>query len=530
MNDSSKRGLYLLIDTLGFGLLWFADLSYVQGFDGAAGYEALSPQVSKALGIVVLAVLLRRSSRLPATFFWVALAIQPVIWAQSLVPSGAPLLIPTVLIHGGRGVSAAVFTLLFSQLLSARAPRESHLAIIASFALAHLLATLLLLNDLIDRELLRVVALALALVLLIISVMGQKGLASWREFTMSLGRKSQASAGDRTRLLVDQEGIAGIVMWAVLICYVVVIPFLFGVFQQISSIKGLNGGLFDFIAEFAALLVLLALLVFSWLGLKFSLERLFIVIMPVLVTGLLLSPLLWDNEPFSSNILVKISLVVVFAALWPWLAQRAHARPERVFANFGVVMGPLVAMIALGQLVGRAALTAIDMDFKAMTLISLGVLWVFTIFSIIVMTFFLRNRATGAKASRSAGQTNSATAAATGITFASRRVSAWEVAPALDLVDDDGAEQQAKQAEQRTLSTEAKVACFGHAFKLSSREIEILTMFASGRSARYISGALVISELTVKTHLRHIYAKADIHNRQDLLDLIDRHGDSQALL
>ena len=32
---------------------------------------------------------------------------------------------------------------------------------------------------------------------------------------------------------------------------------------------------------------------------------------------------------------------------------------------------------------------------------------------------------------------------------------------------------------------------------------------------------LVLSENTVKTHLRHIYTKCNLHNRQDLLDAIE---------
>ena len=41
-----------------------------------------------------------------------------------------------------------------------------------------------------------------------------------------------------------------------------------------------------------------------------------------------------------------------------------------------------------------------------------------------------------------------------------------------------------------------------------------------GRSRPYIAETLYLSENTVRTHSRRIYAKLDIHNRQELLDLV----------
>lgn len=57
-------------------------------------------------------------------------------------------------------------------------------------------------------------------------------------------------------------------------------------------------------------------------------------------------------------------------------------------------------------------------------------------------------------------------------------------------------------------------------FGLSARELEIMALFAQGRSANWIAEHLVISKNTVRTHLRAVYAKLDIHTRQELLDFI----------
>ena len=43
---------------------------------------------------------------------------------------------------------------------------------------------------------------------------------------------------------------------------------------------------------------------------------------------------------------------------------------------------------------------------------------------------------------------------------------------------------------------------------------------ARGRSGAYIAEHLVISQNTVKTHVKHIYAKLDAHSQQDVVDLV----------
>lgn len=56
----------------------------------------------------------------------------------------------------------------------------------------------------------------------------------------------------------------------------------------------------------------------------------------------------------------------------------------------------------------------------------------------------------------------------------------------------------------------------GEAYGLSKREIEVLTLLAWGKSAKRIEEMLVLSPNTVKTHVRHIYAKLGIHSRAEL--------------
>lgn len=56
---------------------------------------------------------------------------------------------------------------------------------------------------------------------------------------------------------------------------------------------------------------------------------------------------------------------------------------------------------------------------------------------------------------------------------------------------------------------------------LSPRETEILAMYITGRSATFIADSTFVSPNTVRTHIKHIYAKTNVHSRQELITKID---------
>jgi DNA-binding CsgD family transcriptional regulator len=56
---------------------------------------------------------------------------------------------------------------------------------------------------------------------------------------------------------------------------------------------------------------------------------------------------------------------------------------------------------------------------------------------------------------------------------------------------------------------------------LTAREIDVLLLLAEGRNVPYIAERFVVSENTVKSHVRHIYEKCDFHDRQELLDALE---------
>lgn len=57
-------------------------------------------------------------------------------------------------------------------------------------------------------------------------------------------------------------------------------------------------------------------------------------------------------------------------------------------------------------------------------------------------------------------------------------------------------------------------------YGLSPRETEVFILLAQGRTRAFIQEELVLSGSTVKTHVSHIYAKMDVHDRQEMMNLI----------
>lgn len=58
-------------------------------------------------------------------------------------------------------------------------------------------------------------------------------------------------------------------------------------------------------------------------------------------------------------------------------------------------------------------------------------------------------------------------------------------------------------------------------FVLSARESEVLVLLSRGRDRQYIHRKLGISPSTVRTHTYNLYRKLDVHDQQELIDMVE---------
>lgn len=76
--------------------------------------------------------------------------------------------------------------------------------------------------------------------------------------------------------------------------------------------------------------------------------------------------------------------------------------------------------------------------------------------------------------------------------------------------------------EASRVTLEQACSAIANRASLTPREVrEVFEMLARGRDSFYIQERLTVSRNTVKAHVKHIYAKLDIHTHQELLDIVE---------
>lgn len=82
--------------------------------------------------------------------------------------------------------------------------------------------------------------------------------------------------------------------------------------------------------------------------------------------------------------------------------------------------------------------------------------------------------------------------------------------------------QAAHQGKSAEGAFEERCRAIAQEYGLTERESEIFLCMARGRNVGFIQEHFVISRNTVKTHVKRIYKKLDVHSQQELIDLAER--------
>lgn len=210
-----------------------------------------------------------------------------------------------------------------------------------------------------------------------------------------------------------------------------------------------------------------------------------------------------NGDGYVSGSMMAAFLMTFFGVFWITFVREAHERRLPAFFLLGLAVGVAQLSLASGRLIALAAQASIAVQNRhvmavcAVAFLAIGMSGVVTL-----GVSRLQKGGFRAKAGDSEGEGEASAGGSDSTQRPAERVDASESLP--------------------TVVSIAALDLLRETYGLSKREFQVVTEFSTGRSARYIADALMLSEYTIKSHLRRAYAKMDVHSRQELLSLIDQ--------
>lgn len=186
-----------------------------------------------------------------------------------------------------------------------------------------------------------------------------------------------------------------------------------------------------------------------------------------------------------SGSLMVVLLITFFAMLWMTFVSEAHERKLPAFFLLGLAVGTAQLSIAAGRALALAPFSAPLVEQPHLALTCAIAVLAFSLSAVFVsyLRFFTKSK--------------------------ERRYA-------------DAPDEMGDSITTSVGIDDASLELLRSTYSLSEREFQVISEFSTGRSARYIADYYMLSEHTVKSHLRRAYAKMEIHSRQELLNLIDR--------
>lgn len=246
--------------------------------------------------------------------------------------------------------------------------------------------------------------------------------------------------------------------------------------------------------------ILLALAMLLWVtvarrGLDFS--RTWRLILILMATALIFEPYL--DPAFLSYLLSLVRTAQTFLIVFLFLALADVARHSQYHPMVVFSLGRVAYSLPFA--VGKGAGDELAALGSGASLVMAAIMWV-----LVVVTLFVLDEA-------SLGNR---------LVFTELNDGGDDDTPAKRM----GAIQQALNEQDDANRLQADVlslrcSALAGSYGLTPREREILELLARGRSKTHIAEAFLISENTVRGHVKHIYAKLDVHGKQELVDKLE---------
>ncbi len=265
--------------------------------------------------------------------------------------------------------------------------------------------------------------------------------------------------------------------WIFQMILAVLIPAIYGFLTQVAKNSGTLSVGESLLGEVVCVATLLTLFAFCLVRHpQINFTWVFVPVVLMYVTALAALPLIWNTHASVAVSLVMCGFVVYKTLLTVLLAQKSFDDPRHTYLYNGVFLG--YANVVYGRLAEHLLYGSSSVGTLSVFIFSLVSLWALVV---VCLTLFVLQRKGGCSAP-AAGD-----------------------APAVAAVDPfaHGIDVLSERA------------------KLSPREREVLVEIIHGYTMSSVGDILSISTETVRTHMKRIYEKAGVSNKQALIKLIE---------
>ncbi len=267
-------------------------------------------------------------------------------------------------------------------------------------------------------------------------------------------------------------------------------------------------------------------------------NRLIHFVMPVSICVILLAALLVCDQELFFDMFVVAAYFLCEAFVWAFGALAAHRLRISPIFLFGLLRGTVTAAMLVGSIaIQYAAPVLDDLPPSGKGFVLLVILFVLLTARLMPNESVMVRNAVRCPAIRlmtleldekldinAEHQTADAVAPEAQPSEAAPSVGGTRAADATAASasnSDPFGKTQHEQAGETGGKFSRKVRRVAETYMLTERETDILFEWVKGNGAAYIQEKYCISEGTVKTHIRNIYRKLNVHKKSDLMRLID---------
>lgn len=232
--------------------------------------------------------------------------------------------------------------------------------------------------------------------------------------------------------------------------------------------------------------------------------------LPIMVAGYVAIALLFDSHAAISLLIINVGYEFFDILTWVLFVDASRRRNENALYIFGLG----VAFMFCGMALGNAASHILD-TLVAGGNVQANVVAMAAILCLVIVAFLVLPEGTVAQLSRREGHAERGEEP----TAENNDLAESE---AKDSAAGDGQADGAATADR----IERHCAAVARDFGLTPRESEVIVLLAYGRTLAIIACDLHIAQGTARTHIENIYRKLDVHKQQELIDLVENHGEA----